>query len=362
MNVNGCGCGDFDGPQTLSTPSRNNYFYGKLLDEHHFRMEQSYYNTKRWMLNRLAVGEGVLCGLSLTAVNNLLVLAPGVAVDKIGREILVPVATVFDPRQLTDSCGKPVGPAAAGPVTIRLAYHPCPAEPMPVLVPDCDSATRCAAGTIRESFAILVTQGAPPVPPPPWPPLNFFDPPTVKSGDVKPPNLTLNDIMAEVVAHVDMACPQVPTCADSPVLLAQVTMPASATDALTDADVSFVGRQVLLSQAALFQMILALWERVEHCCAAMAGGGGTGGTGGGGTGGGGTGGGGTGGGTGGTWGGGKGGGGKGGPGDGGDCDGDKGRPGDGGKGGPGDGGKGGPGDGGEGGLGGGRGPKDSRAS
>ena len=99
MNSQDCGCCDFDGPQALSTPVKNNYFYGKLLDEQHFRMEQRYFNMKRWLLNRLAVGEGVLCGLDLkVAAYGQLTLAPGVAVDGLGREILVPVATVFDPR------------------------------------------------------------------------------------------------------------------------------------------------------------------------------------------------------------------------------------------------------------------------
>ncbi len=267
MNSQGCGCCDFDGPQALSTPVRNNYFYGKLLDEQHFRMEQRYFNMKRWLLNRLAVGEGVLCGLGLKAgADGQLTLAPGVAVDGLGREILVPVATVFDPRQLTDSCGKPAGAAAAGPVTVRLAYHPCPAEPMPVLVPDCDSTTRCAPGTIRESFAVLVTQGAPPTPGPVWPPAKFFEPPS-GSGRV-----TAADLMAEVVAWVDKACPQVPTPADAPVLLAQVTIPMDPKAAVTDAAVTFLGRPVLLSQATLFQMLLALWERVEQGFAAIAGG------------------------------------------------------------------------------------------
>ena len=43
------------------------YFYGKLLDEQHLTMEQRYFNQKRWLLNRLTVGGGVLCGLGLKA-------------------------------------------------------------------------------------------------------------------------------------------------------------------------------------------------------------------------------------------------------------------------------------------------------
>ncbi len=281
MKPQGCGCCDFDGPETLATPARNNYFYGKLLDEQHFRLEQRYFNNKRWLLNRLAVGEGVLCGLGLkpTADGRLVALARGAAADGLGREILVPTVTVFDPRQLTDSCGKPAGTASAGPVTIRLAYHPCAAEPMPVLVPDCESKTRCAPGTIRESFAVLVSQGAPPAPAPAWPPSTFFEPapgqPRIKEGD----------LIAKVVAWVDQACCEPPKPVDAPVLLGQVTIPEDPKAALKDDDIKFLGRSVLLSQAALFQMLLALWERVEQGLAAIHGGGaGGGGAGGGGSG------------------------------------------------------------------------------
>lgn len=45
----------------LSTPTRNRYYYGKLLDAHHLELEQDYGNRKRWLLNRLSLGTGVLC-------------------------------------------------------------------------------------------------------------------------------------------------------------------------------------------------------------------------------------------------------------------------------------------------------------
>ena len=61
MDLQGCGCDKFDGPLALAAPERNHYFYGKLLDEQHLTMEQRYFNQKRWLLNRLTVGGGVLC-------------------------------------------------------------------------------------------------------------------------------------------------------------------------------------------------------------------------------------------------------------------------------------------------------------
>ena len=49
-----------EGLRSLSTPARNNYFYGKLLDVRHFTLEQSYFNAKRWLMNRLTLGSGVV--------------------------------------------------------------------------------------------------------------------------------------------------------------------------------------------------------------------------------------------------------------------------------------------------------------
>jgi hypothetical protein len=50
---------------SLKTPERNRYFYGKLLDVYHFELEANYFNAKRWLLNRLVSGYGVVCGLDV---------------------------------------------------------------------------------------------------------------------------------------------------------------------------------------------------------------------------------------------------------------------------------------------------------
>ena len=73
---------------SVTPPRRNRYFYGKLRDELHLRMEQEYFNGKRWMLNRLALGRGALCGLAVTADGKTVWMASGVAIDGLGREIV----------------------------------------------------------------------------------------------------------------------------------------------------------------------------------------------------------------------------------------------------------------------------------
>src|SRR5690349_4837394 len=90
---------------TLNSPQRNNYFYGKLMDVPHFEMEQSYGKTKRWLLNRLGLGYGVLCGLQLSIKDKKVCISPGVAIDAYGREIIVPQEVCVDPWTPTDDCG-----------------------------------------------------------------------------------------------------------------------------------------------------------------------------------------------------------------------------------------------------------------
>lgn len=71
---------------------RNRYFYGKLLTVRDFETEQNYFNNKRYMLNHLIHGSGIVCGLKVSQgqgdVQNI-IISPGVALDGLGREIAV---------------------------------------------------------------------------------------------------------------------------------------------------------------------------------------------------------------------------------------------------------------------------------
>jgi hypothetical protein len=143
----------------LSGFVRNRYFYGKLLDVHHLELEQRYLNEKRWLINRLALGTGVLCGLELRAARGGIVIAPGVAIDGLGREIVVPEPhAIRDPFALTDESGRPTGERADA-VTILLCFHECGVEPAPVLVSDCEVREECTYGAVRERFRVVVREG-----------------------------------------------------------------------------------------------------------------------------------------------------------------------------------------------------------
>ena len=148
--------------EPLESPIRNRYFYGKLLDALHLEMEQRYGIDKRWLLNRHGLGTGVMCGLSiaLSGDKRRIMINPGVALDALGREIIVPQRTAaIDPRQLSDDLGLPDGaPLTVGVlVVIGIAYHECDVEPTASLACECDDG--CEYGAVRERYAVIVRRG-----------------------------------------------------------------------------------------------------------------------------------------------------------------------------------------------------------
>lgn len=166
--------------KALQTPERNNYFFGKLLDVFHFQLETAYHNGMRHLHNRLVSGYGVVCGLDVQCGpdGRHVVVTPGLAIDKCGREIVVPERTApipipdhllpvtaeaapspehVDPRCQDDDKAEPI-------VHVLLCYHECKSDPAPVLGGDCGAVEECAPGTIRERYRIVVKDGpAPPI-------------------------------------------------------------------------------------------------------------------------------------------------------------------------------------------------------
>lgn len=148
----------------LAAPQRNHYFYGMLLDELNLTKEQQYFNGKRWLLNRLALGSGVLCGLQVSAEGATLRVAAGVAVDGRGREIVVPDDLCIDPWQAGETCtaDATLDRSTEHSVHLALCYCERQADFMPALVSDCEPEDPCAPATIVEGFRLVVRSG--PVP------------------------------------------------------------------------------------------------------------------------------------------------------------------------------------------------------
>lgn len=112
-------------------PRRPTYFSGQLLTPEVLEAEQSYFLGGRRSDSRRLHGWGVVCGLGVTpSGSGGVVIEPGLAIDGLGREIVVPERREMpDPRQPIDDRGDPCGdPVDIDMTTICLAYAERPED------------------------------------------------------------------------------------------------------------------------------------------------------------------------------------------------------------------------------------------
>jgi hypothetical protein len=102
---------------------RNHFFHGKLLGARDLADEQKYFNEKRWLINRMVLGWGVVCGLDVELEHECLVITPGLALDCCGHELLVCQPERLSAKAIADALG--VQPRPEPP------YKPDPASPKP---------------------------------------------------------------------------------------------------------------------------------------------------------------------------------------------------------------------------------------
>ncbi len=187
----------------LPAPIKNHFFYGMLLTEEVLCKDQRYFDGKRWLLNRLGLGAGILSGLDFHLEPPdprdaklkpwKILVDKGVALDGFGREIVVPEGKTADNSKpggsfdiaLIDDQGEvksqevkdflnrlgleaPKTVTGGGPevapdlsksqafLMLQIAYHPVPTDPLPVKAGHC--AHSCESGSIRESFRLRVTK------------------------------------------------------------------------------------------------------------------------------------------------------------------------------------------------------------
>lgn len=150
----------------LRAAERNRFFFGKRLDVPHFDLEQTYHRRQQALINRLSLGKGVLCGLSLRVEGDRLYLGPGVAVDGLGREITVPHTVEIDPwsEAAGHMCCDDPSPRSRDidhTVTVFLCYRECLSDHQPAMVDDCAGAPSCEAGKVVETYHIELRDGAP---------------------------------------------------------------------------------------------------------------------------------------------------------------------------------------------------------
>lgn len=230
--------------------SRPRYFYGQLLDVRHFESEQAYFKRKRWMLNRRVEGFGVVCGLDVQVGqdDHSVVVLPGLALDKRGREIVVPVKSKPVP---VASRSAPMGNGSAGRndedpcddewVHLVVCYEECASDPEPVLVGGCDTTARCSPGAVREGYSLHLEPGrAPDVP------LDAIIPGLIKGNAVN-----YRALVEWVSAPCD--CNGGPPC----ITLANIHLPA-ADKSLEPSDIDISVRPIVYGLDLLWELVLAL--------------------------------------------------------------------------------------------------------
>lgn len=149
----------------LNTFVRTRYFYGQQLDVEHFESEQKYFNEKRWLVNRLVAGYGVVCGLDVrpSADGKAVQVMPGVAIDRAGREIVVPRPAISgeipkaEPRDGDPNYDEQCD--TKNWVHVSLCYHECLSGPQRVAIAECDATPECENGVVRERYEIVIQDG-----------------------------------------------------------------------------------------------------------------------------------------------------------------------------------------------------------
>jgi hypothetical protein len=72
-----------------SPPERVNFVHGQLLTADDLRAEQDYHRAMRYLHNRVLHGPGVAEGFAVEADAGGLVVGPGLAIDPLGRELVL---------------------------------------------------------------------------------------------------------------------------------------------------------------------------------------------------------------------------------------------------------------------------------
>lgn len=241
--------------------SRPRYFYGQLLDVRHFESEQDYFKRKLWMLNRMVSGYGVVCGLDVQVGedNHSVVVTPGLALDKNGREIVVPCRSKpvpIEPRPEKDATqsAKPAKQTYKQDdeecdddwVHLVMCYQECKADPEPVMTGGCDTGEgRCSPGAIREGYELHLEPGKA----------------AEISVDASIPNLIKgNSVNYRALADwVSAPCDE---HSDSCITLANIRRPvAGGTLELSDIDISV--RPIVYSLDLLWELVLALTHETQ---------------------------------------------------------------------------------------------------
>ncbi len=150
---------------TLKSFERNNYFYGKLMTVRDFQLQSDFHAGQLQLVNRLVHGVGVVCGLEInpaieTKINVkigndiLFTIAPGVALDCCGKEIIIPEKYQGDIAAIKDYDAQPK-------LYIYLKHKEEDFENVPVGGGSSCGNDSCCPNRTRETFSIVVSKDGP---------------------------------------------------------------------------------------------------------------------------------------------------------------------------------------------------------
>lgn len=232
----------------LAAPRRNRYSAGRLLSAADLELEQRYGMHQRWLMNRVALGTGVVCGLQVSRSGDgqRLLVTPGVAVDPLGREIVVPEAQTIELHPAPGGA-----PFAPGRYQVCVRYREYGTDRVPT--PDGEE-----AGTTVESFALELRAE------PPATPRAIACDAWLSRVHLAPQPGTAVDhelLAARLAALLKATCAEPP--ADAAVALGIVVI-GGAASAPAFEDVRADGRMCVYSHAELVEMVLCLAERVAQ--------------------------------------------------------------------------------------------------
>lgn len=178
---------------------RNNYFYGKQFTVRDLLQEQSYFNKKRWLVNRMVLGWGVVCGLDVSwnKEKRELVVTPGVALDCCGHEIVVCEEQRVAFEKNEDACLEAErtqdaaeqnrdakdAPDAVGKFVLCLEYDECKTEQVELPPIGCDQQERVEYNRVRDGFKLRIKPWKEACPEHPEQHIGCLDRLKVNSGD-----------------------------------------------------------------------------------------------------------------------------------------------------------------------------------
>ena len=235
---------------------RNNYFYGKLMTVRDFFAEQCYFNGKRWLINRMILGWGVVCGLDVRQKEDSpgeVVVTPGLAIDCCGREVLVCDEQAVKLLPCPSACHEEKEEEGGEKkLIICIEYRECKTEPVHLPPVACDQKEKGEFNRIRDSFIIRVKR-----------PEEVTVPPACPEHCPLPADKlsSMHDYLCGLLKEGCPECPEKPC-----VILAEVTL-TPADDPSQPPSVSIdpcSKRRLVYGNAMLYDLIRCLHGDLPH--------------------------------------------------------------------------------------------------